>query len=109
MLLIFGSTRQAEELDSASVTSQEYLKMATRTESLQAAPGLTREDKPIVEFSGLNEDFVAKHEVPERDHHRSRGFLEHPDDDAIVAPNGQTLSSHDGCRGQARGERQCRS
>jgi hypothetical protein len=59
--------------------------MTTQADSLRPGPGLASEDKTVVKLAGFNEDFVAKHEVSERGHHRRRGLLEHlDDDDAIV-------------------------
>jgi hypothetical protein len=64
---------------------------------------LSREDGAIVELAGFNKDLVAKHEVPERDHHRRRRFLEHPDDDAIVGSNSSTRAVHSARGGHSPG------
>ncbi len=86
-LLIFRAARQTEETDSSFVTAKEHFEVATRTESLRPPLGLPRDDKSIVELAGFNEDFVSKHEVPQRNHQRRRRLFEHPDDDAIVGSN----------------------
>jgi hypothetical protein len=90
--VILRSARQSEESDSPSVTAKKHFEVATRSESLRPALGLSRKDEAIVELADFIEDLVAKHEVPERSHELRRRSLEHPDDDAIVRSNSSTAA-----------------
>lgn len=45
---------------------------------------VAREDEAVIELASVHEDFVAKHEVPERGRHSSRWLSEHLDDDDVI-------------------------